>query len=129
MSKIIDIEDRLKLEQKKKAKVEKAKKLEAVRKTLQCTRCLARCLKCGMQFETHEMYKRYKGPFRLCNSCQEEYDEFFLIKKQGGESPYYWHNKEWLKVWQTWLDYQQALKEYGESPEFLDLVREVEWER
>ena len=38
MSKIIDIEDRLKLEQKKKHKVDKAKKLEAVRKILQCTR-------------------------------------------------------------------------------------------
>ena len=42
MSKVIDIEDRLKLEQKKKAKVDKAKKLEAVRKAIQCTRCLAR---------------------------------------------------------------------------------------
>jgi hypothetical protein len=34
-----------------------------------------------------------------------------------------------MNLWQSWLDYQQALKEYGESPEFVDLVREVEWDR
>ena len=61
MTKVIDIEDRLRLEQKKKAKVEKAKKLEAVRKIMQCSRCLARCARCGIQFDTTEMYKRYPG--------------------------------------------------------------------
>jgi len=129
MSKIIDIEDRLKLEQKKKEKVAKTKKLEAVRKVMQCTRCLARCLKCGIQFDTHQMYQRFKGPFRLCASCQEEYEEFVRLKAEGGESPYFWHNRQWHKAWQAWLDYQQALKEYGESPEFIELLREVEWDR
>ena len=33
-TKIIDIEDRLRLEKKKKTKVEKAKKMEAVRKVI-----------------------------------------------------------------------------------------------
>lgn len=129
MSKVIDIEDRLKLEQRKKLKVDKAKKLEAVRKILQCTRCLARCHKCGMQFDTSKIYKRYQGQFRFCESCQEEYDEFMRLKAEGGESPLYWHNKAWVALWQTWLDYQQALKDYGESPEFIELVREVEWDR
>ena len=54
MSKVIDIEDRLKLEQKKKARVDKAKKTEAVRKVVQCTRCMARCARCGVQFDTTE---------------------------------------------------------------------------
>lgn len=129
MAKIIDIEGRLKLEQKKKAKVEKAKKVEVVRKIIQCTRCLARCAKCGVQFETQEMYQRFKGPFRFCASCQEEYEDFVRLKEKGEESPYYWHNKEWLAVWQYWLEFQQALKAYGESPEFIELIREVEWDR
>jgi hypothetical protein len=129
MSKVIDLEDRLKLEQKKKQKEERTKKMEAVRKIMQCTRCLARCFKCGVQFETHEMYRRFKSPFRFCSGCQEEYDEFVRLKEKGGETPNYWHNKEWLRMWQTWLDYQQALKNYGDSPEFLELVREIEGER
>ncbi len=129
MSKVIDIEERLKLEQKKKAKVAKAKKVEVVRKLIQCTRCLARCARCGVQFETQEMYQRFKGPFRFCSSCQEEYEDFVKVKEKGEESPYYWHNKEWLNLWENWLEYQQALKAYGESPEFIDLIREVEWDR
>jgi hypothetical protein len=129
MTKVIDLEDRLKLEQKKKLKVDKAKKMEAVRKVLQCTRCLARCHKCGMQFDTTGMYKRYQGQFRFCESCQEEYDEFMRLQAEGGESRYYWHNRAWRALWQTWLDYQQALKDYGESTEFIELVREVEWDR
>ncbi|MEW6388388.1 MAG: hypothetical protein AB1491_12810 [Thermodesulfobacteriota bacterium] len=130
MSKVIDMEGRLRSEQrKKKAQEERVKKLEAVRKILQCTRCLARCIKCGVQFETQEMYKRFKGIYRFCSSCQEEYEEYLRLQETGGESAYYWHNKEWLRVWQCWLTYQEALKAYGESPEFIDLVREVEWER
>ncbi len=129
MSKVIDIEDRLKLEQKKRAKVAKTKKVEAVRKIMQCTRCLARCMKCGIQFDTKEMYQRFKGPYRLCASCQEEYEEFLRRKEGGGESQYFWHNKQWLTMWQVWLDYQQAIKEYGESPEFIELLREVEGDR
>ena len=61
MSKVIDIEDRLKLEQKKKARVDKAKKMEAVRKVVQCTRCMARCAKCGMQFETPKCINAKRG--------------------------------------------------------------------
>jgi len=129
MSKVIDIEDRLKLEQKKKLKVDKAKKMEAVRKVLQCTRCLARCHKCGVQFDTGALYKRYRGPYRLCQSCQDEYDEFLRLEQEGGDSPLYWHNKQWRRLWRVWLEYQQALKDYGESPEFIELVREVEWDR
>ncbi len=129
MSKVIDIEDRLKLEQKKRARVDKAKKTETVRKVVQCTRCLARCARCGIQFDTTEMYKRYPGPYRLCAFCQEEYEDFLRITEKGQESHFYWHNREWLALWQSWIDYQKAMKAYGESPEFIDLVREVELDR
>jgi hypothetical protein len=75
------------------------------------------------------MYKRHKGPFRFCPGCQEEYETFVRLKETGEESLCYWHNREWMTLWQKWLDYQAALKEYGESPEFIDLMRELEWER
>jgi hypothetical protein len=129
MSNIIDIEDRIKLEQKKKVRVDKAKKTEAVRKVVQCTRCMARCARCGVQFDTADMYKRYPGPYRLCAFCQEEYDDFLRITEKGQESRFYWHNREWVALWQSWVDYQKAMKGYGESPEFIDLVREVELDR
>lgn len=128
MSKVIDLEKRLQQEQKKKGKIEKAKKLEFIRKFLQCKRCLARCSMCGVQFDPQEMYKRYQGPYRFCSSCQEEYDEYRRIKESGEEPGLYYHNKEWLAIWDNWLNYQDSLKKYTESPEFIELLREVDWQ-
>jgi len=128
MSKVIDLEKRLQQEQKKKVKVEKAKKLEFIRKFLQCKRCLARCSMCGMQFDPQEMYKRYHGPYRFCSSCQDEYDEYVRVKESGEETTIYYHNQEWLTLWENWLKYQESLKKYTESPEFIELLREVDWQ-
>ncbi|OPX19368.1 MAG: hypothetical protein BZ151_09650 [Desulfobacca sp. 4484_104] len=129
MSKIIDIEGRLQVEKKKKANIEKAKKLEEVRRVMQCSRCLARCSKCGVQFETQDIYKRHKGPYRFCSACEEEYEEFLRLKESGEASPYYWHNQQWMDLWQSWMNFQEALQRYIESPEFIELLREVDWHR
>ncbi|MDD3580360.1 MAG: hypothetical protein PHW74_04970 [Desulfobacca sp.] len=129
MSKIIDIEGRLQVEKKKKANIEKAKKLEEVRRVMQCSRCLARCSKCGVQFETQDIYKRHKGPYRFCLACEEEYQEFLRLKESGEASPHYWHNQQWIDLWQGWINFQEALKRYIESPEFIELLREVDWHR
>jgi hypothetical protein len=34
-----------------------------------------------------------------------------------------------VTLWQVWVDYQEAMKTFAESQEFIDLVREVEWDR
>jgi CRISPR/Cas system-associated protein Cas10 (large subunit of type III CRISPR-Cas system) len=127
MSNVIDIEKRLQLEQKKKAKVDKSKKLEYIRKFLQCKRCLARCSMCGVQFDPQDMYRRHHGAFRFCSSCQEEYEEFRRVKDKGEDTTVYWHNQEWLAIWENWLKYQESLQQYTESTEFVDLLREVDW--
>ncbi|MFP3867286.1 MAG: hypothetical protein ACLFUU_03875 [Desulfobacteraceae bacterium] len=129
MTKVIDIENRLQIEKKKKASIEKAKKLEEVRRVMQCSRCLARCSKCGVQFDTQDIYKRHKGPYRFCSDCEEEYQEFLRLKESGESSPYYWHNQQWMELWEAWINFQEALKRYIESPEFVDLLREVDWHR
>ena len=38
----------------------------------------------------------------------------------------YWHNSTWMKVWENWLQLQQALDQYRQSKEFLQLIDEVE---
>ena len=73
------------------------------------------------------MYKRYRGPppvhlspgstTTLCGS-----------PKKDRRAPFHWHNREWVALWQSWVDYQKATKGYGESPD-IDLVREVELDR
>ena len=76
MSKVIDIEDRIKLEQKKKAKVDQAKKLEAVRKVVQCT-AVARPLvpSAGSSSRPTKCTSSKKVP-QPCPFCREEYEDF-----------------------------------------------------
>jgi hypothetical protein len=127
MSNVIDIEKRLQQEQKKKAKVDKSKKLEYIRKFLQCKRCLARCSMCGVQFDPQDMYRHHHPLYRFCNGCQEEYEEFLRVKERGEDTSVYWHNDEWLAIWENWVNYQESLQKYTESAEFIDLLREVDW--
>jgi hypothetical protein len=127
MSNVIDIEKRLQQEQKKKAKIDKSKKLEYIRKFLQCKRCLARCSMCGVQFDPSDMYRRHHALYRFCSVCQEEYDEFVRVKEKGEDTSVYWHNDEWLAIWENWIKYQESLQQYTESTEFIELLREVDW--
>ena len=129
MTKIIDIEDRLKLEQKKKLKVDKAKKMEAVRKILQCTRCLARCHKCGMQFDTTGMYKRYKSPFRFCESLPGRIRRVYAPEDRRRGKPLLLAQPGLADPVADLAGLSAGPEGLRGSPEFIDLVREVEWDR
>lgn len=105
------------------------RKIEALRKVFQCTRCMVRCTKCGVQLESQDMKPetRYAAPYHFCTNCHSEYDEYRqrLEGKQKGPS-YYWHNDSWMRVWETWLEHQETLDCYRKSKEFLQLLEEVE---
>lgn len=101
-------------------------KIEALRKILQCTRCVVKCSKCGAQTDSQE-YARFAAPYSFCKSCRQEYEEYRA--RAGGnqaDSDLYWHNSAWMKVWETWLQHQKALDQYKQSKEFLQLIDEVE---
>lgn len=104
------------------------RKIEALRKTLQCSRCLIRCAKCGAQLGPEERYhNRYAAPYVFCTNCQEEYEEYRALKEGKLKQPrYYWHNEAWMKVWESWLEHQKCLEGYRQSKEFLKLMEEVE---
>jgi hypothetical protein len=36
----------------------------------------------------------------------------------------FWHSKEWLKLWSTWRDYQEAVGSFRNSREFRQLINE-----
>ena len=104
------------------------RKIEALRKIFQCTRCMVKCSKCGVQagYEATE-YPKFAAPYNFCKSCRQEYEEYRA--RAGGnraDSDWYWHNSTWMKVWETWLQHQQALDQYRQSKEFLQLMDEVE---
>ena len=106
----------------------KKRKIESLRKTLQCSRCLIRCAKCGAQLGPGERTQsRYATPYVLCTNCQEEYEEYRARAEGKQKQPrYYWHNEAWMKVWESWLEHQRCLEVYRQSKEFLKLLEEVE---
>ena len=107
---------------------QRTRKIEAVRKLIQCQRCAMKCAKCGAQVDSESMEAaKYVAPYRFCLNCQEEYEEY-RARTQNEQAPprYYWHNALWMETWKSWLDHQRLLDEYRLSKEFLQLLREVE---
>jgi len=104
------------------------RKLDALKKIFQCTRCMLKCAKCGTQLDMDvEESIRYAAPYHFCRNCLEEYEEYRarIGGKEAGPR-FYWHNDVWMKVWESWLEHQQHLDQYRQSKEFLKLLEEVE---
>jgi len=104
------------------------RKIEALRKIFQCTRCMLKCAKCGTQLES-EMHdsSKYVTPYTFCRNCYEEYQEYReRVEKNQSSAKYYWHNNVWMEVWESWLKHQKCVDKYRQSKEFLQLLQEVE---
>jgi hypothetical protein len=104
------------------------RKIEALRKIFQCTRCMLKCAKCGTQLDVEgNESSRYAMPYPFCGNCREEYQEYRERSDRKASAPkYYWHNEMWMKVWESWLSHQKCLDQYRQSKEFLQLLEEVE---
>ena len=104
------------------------RKIDALKKIFQCTRCMLKCSKCGSQLDMQsDECTKFATPYSFCNSCQEEYEEY--RDRIGGnrtDASCYWQNAVWMKTWETWIDHQKALDQYRQSKEFLRLFEEVE---
>ena len=130
MADIISLDNRLQSLKKQKDHHNRKKKLLVVRKVFQCTHCNFKCEKCGTQINTEQGdgEKSLTGiriPYRFCESCSEEYRDYINQLKGGGDPDYYWHNAEWLDVWQKWIEYQATLDRYLKSKGFVRLLHEL----
>ena len=104
------------------------RKIEALRKIFQCTRCMLKCAKCGTQLDAEvSEAPKYAAPYPFCGNCREEYEEY-RERTDGKQAhpKYYWHNETWMQVWDSWLSHQTCLNQYRQSKEFLRLLEEVE---
>ncbi|GKT08306.1 hypothetical protein [Desulforhabdus sp. TSK] len=104
------------------------RKIEALKKIFQCTRCMMKCAKCGAQIESDwNDPQKFATPYPFCRNCHEEYEEYKeRINGKGSAPRYYWHNEAWMEVWGSWLEHQQWLDQYRQSKEFLQLLEEAE---
>jgi hypothetical protein len=131
VAEIISIDEKRQLSDKEKAARDRLRKIQAVKKVLQCIHCRVKCEKCGTyveggQGQTGEESHPLRVPYRFCRSCAEEYIQFIERLKGAGDPVFYWHNEWWMKGWQAWIDYRGAIDQYTRSKEFLKLLRELE---
>lgn len=104
------------------------RKIEALKKFFQCTRCMMKCARCGSQLDKDaDESLKYAAPYAFCRNCREEYEEFRERSSGKLSAPkFYWHNDIWMKGWESWLEHQKWMDEYRQSKEFMQLLEEVE---
>ncbi len=127
MNKIISLDDKLKLSAEQREELARKRKIMAVRKVFQCTHCASKCERCGMGIGQENQTKKDdpKIPYHLCDSCAEEYVEYIQRLQGKGNADAYWYNHAWMKIWQTWIEYQGAIDQYLRSKEFRKLLDEL----
>ena len=129
MADIISIDKKLAFVKIKKEAVIRRRKIQSVRKTLQCTQCAFKCERCGIQIDpdSHNEARQDQPiiPYRFCGSCREEYIDYIQCLKGHDDPKAYWHNEAWMDLWRCWINYQSALDGYLKSKEFLTLMDEL----
>lgn len=112
--------------ERKKRQLERIKKLTAVKKILECTKCALKCTRCGTQVAVSQSSSFSRDvPYRFCASCGDEYRDFLDRKRGRDRKELYWHNREWMTTWETWIEYQRAMRKYENSNEFKQLLYEL----
>ena len=129
MADIISLDDKLRLSNEKKADLIKKRKIAAVQKVFQCTHCAFKCQKCGTHmshsYERESVRTDPRIPYRLCESCSEEYLDYIERLQGGGDPACYWRNETWQRVWKTWIEYQGSIDSYMNSKAFIRLMNEL----
>jgi hypothetical protein len=125
MGRIVKFDECMKTE-KKRRKRERTEKLNAMRKIFECTKCALKCTRCGTQVDISRTSSYSEGvPYRFCMSCEDEFKDYLDKAKATSREGLYWHNHEWMAMWEAWIHYQEAIKRYQNSNEFKQLLNEL----
>lgn len=127
MSNVIALHDKLKLTAAQKALQQRKRKIRAMYKVFHCTQCASKCERCGAPVEGEREAKtgQVRIPYHFCDGCAEEYRDYIRCLQGAPDPDNSWHNHQWLRVWQTWIEYQGAVDQYLRSKEFRSLLSEL----
>jgi hypothetical protein len=127
MSKVISLDDKLKLSARQRDALMRKRKILSVRKVFQCTHCASKCERCGASLgpDNQGPKDNPRIPYNFCDSCAEEYIEYINRLQGKGDKDAYWYNHAWLRVWRSWIEYQGAIDQYLRSKEFRRLLDEL----
>ncbi|HNR12500.1 MAG TPA: hypothetical protein PLG17_00460 [Thermodesulfobacteriota bacterium] len=126
MSKIIEIEDRIESEKRKKTIAEKRRAIAPLIHFLQCSCCRMKCWRCGSQVELASPGVSSPDiPFSFCPTCREEFLEYQRSQQEPLQTTTPWHNPEWEAMWEKWIEYQDAVRTFHRSQEVRDLFADL----
>lgn len=126
--KIVNLAERLEHKRQKKQMAQYRGKIETIQKIVQCGSCKMRCAMCGLHLERDESSASplpSSAGLIFCESCRSEFDDFLSVSKGGERSEVFWHNKEWEKMWSSWIKYRKAMTAFVDSSEFKLLMEEL----
>ena len=126
MSKIIDIENRIETEKRKKKIAERRREIAPLLHFLQCACCGMKCRRCGSPAELRPPGKDFPQiPFNFCKDCREEYLEYQRAQQNEEDKSAPWRNREWLRMWKKWIEYQRTVQRFHQSKEVQKLFEEL----
>ena len=126
MPKVIDIENRIETEKRKKKIAERRREVAPLLRFLQCACCGMKCRRCGSPAELRPPAKEIpKVPFNFCKDCREEYLEYQRIQNSDEESEVPWRNREWIRMWKKWIEYQNTVQRFHKSKEVQEVFEEL----
>jgi Pyruvate/2-oxoacid:ferredoxin oxidoreductase delta subunit len=129
MEKIINIRKRLE-SQKHELQVKKyRKKIDTLKRITQCSVCHYKCAMCGQYLDETDFYDKsetFDYEYSFCEGCGEEFEDFLKVTGKEQGPGVFWHNKEWKRMWSTWLSHRKAIADFLDSHEFDTLLKELD---
>jgi len=120
MNKVLHISDRLQEKKRREQARDHRGRVETLQKVVHCSACQLKCSMCGRNMEGEALPSL---DFYLCEICRTEFQDFEEIMAKGEDSSgIFWHNKEWIKLWSSWLDFRRSIVAFRDSKEFEKLT-------
>lgn len=129
MEKIVYLRERIESHKNEIQLEEYRKKIDAIRKVTQCSSCHLRCAMCGQYLDATDSFNNLDEDdheYTFCDSCGGEFKDFLSLLNGEKIPQVFWHNEEWKKMWSAWLNYQQAINGFMDSPEFIKMLEELD---
>jgi hypothetical protein len=122
MAEVIDLTHR-KDQEERRLKAAAQGRVQAVAGSLACGFCPRRCAYCGLAIPEPQA-AAFKAPYPFCPSCLEEYRAFRRREQGTAGQEAFWHNEQWVLMWQAWLRHMQTVEAFRRTPAFSRLMQE-----
>ena len=128
MDKITNLTDLIE-EKKHKEQIRLSRHIiDSLRWLISCTACKSKCAMCAKPFTDNAGISVMAGnlKFSLCENCNTEYESYKASATHENANQRFWHNKEWVALWHSWIEYQKAVQNFKNSKEFkeFDLIKQ-----